>query len=1486
MLALIIGMAADDALAQGLNTTGAWSDLFFWNGSVGTMGVQRETAIHALMLRGRLDTTVVLHLAKTGDHISSSDAVASPRVLLIPPNTDSPDWDNLPDLHCPAPAGQPNLFCCGHAQMTDGRVLFVGGTSKGVYGHKGVQIFDPKRYSTPEETSGGLTYKYGWAVIDAMKRDRWYPTITPLPDGRMLVSSGLHHFEMVTFGGMSGASTAIENRPHIVELTRQPKWSLYGSIGNPFFRTPPSSRQDHTLVYCASAAMHDHDQSGLVMLYGGRDAGGSVLSDFWLGWRVGFDASESWSWRAISGSGFPSGFVGRYEHSAVVVKGSSSNSGDMYIYGGRTGAASTTASSQLWKVAVVISVGENPDTTFVTTTVTNPSTTGTGPGQRNGHTAVLDEYSNGTTTVRRMLVFGGRKADGTLADDAMYQLNLSTLVWSKAVDETNDNSRARYRHTAVMDKDASYLPLARPRRMVVFGGEGPSGLTNSTMILRRCNYSAGGCTTPDQLSWENSGSQTNPPSARFMHSAMHDVEWNRMVVFGGDSTGSNDFSRVMWSLSLESELSGQYNTPLAWEALPADSLSSDIMARARHVSIYHPRYVVERLSEVFDPGASQGQRWTDVSAAPVYDQWTYPFQFVLPSGNVFSAGRSTRTPYTVTAGKSTNNAGSRLLRRPSASPSTWRWSAGDSAYTSFSTGGSAAVMFEPGRIMKMGQPWKTPTQPYSTITRIEFDANDAPASSGGWVKEAVAGVEADRPQPRVEPNMTMLPDGNVLVSGGRSKHEDDGVAYKRPQIWYPATNTWSVRTHLAEDPSTRGYHSTALLTPDARVISAGGSQQNNANNTVGKDSLGTFAVFSPPYLYSDATTLAVRPPVGSPGHPQVIRPGQVFTVCTDSAVSVAEVALLKPGSATHAFNMDQRYVPLTFTRATTLGSQRLHVTAPASINHAPPGDYFLFLVGASGAQSVGRWMRVETSAGADACDSQRAPRVTDLAACWDDIQDRIFLTWTGVADDTLFSGSGTPTAIEARYRIGASIGNETDWGNASAVSFADPAAPAHGISHAKSFSPPSSGTYYFRLKTLDDNGNWSVMSNQFTVVVEQDSYTECFEGGGSGGGGGGSSMRIATASTRLPNGQPTTQLQNATSLFPRPVRGVELEDLVRLGFDPSQGTEEAHIWVAASSRSAMQLDHLRLLKLDHDSSREAVRCGEGIVTGVAAPVDSLHLEGRVVARLEGGLLLETGQSLDVDLGASTTLLASIARSAEVVRGQRNGVLVQVPSGEGWITHSRLVPRRVAEPVAIAVGTHRVRLHALEDVTIERIERFTEMSAASASALTLTGATSPSEEDVRDHFSAADSSSATLAAGAAAHATFAAPMSEEGLTRTWFLSAVARLGSTGSGTLASRVEGESSVPLRFALHQNQPNPFSRRTTIAFDLPRGESVSLEVFDASGRRVRTLSQGWRPAGSHRVEWDQRDRHGSLVRAGVYLYRLRSAGSGVVERKLVVLP
>lgn len=98
-------------------------------------------------------------------------------------------------------------------------------------------------------------------------------------------------------------------------------------------------------------------------------------------------------------------------------------------------------------------------------------------------------------------------------------------------------------------------------------------------------------------------------------------------------------------------------------------------------------------------------------------------------------------------------------------------------------------------------------------------------------------------------------------------------------------------------------------------------------------------------------------------------------------------------------------------------------------------------------------------------------------------------------------------------------------------------------------------------------------------------------------------------------------------------------------------------------------------------------------------------------------------------------------------------------------------------------------------------------------------------------------------------------------------------------------GASEVPATtIELAQNQPNPFRAGTQIRFDLPRSESVRLDVFDVAGRRVRTLVDGILPAGSHQVEWDSRGDDRELLSSGVYHYRL-SAGGEHVERKMVLL-
>lgn len=87
-----------------------------------------------------------------------------------------------------------------------------------------------------------------------------------------------------------------------------------------------------------------------------------------------------------------------------------------------------------------------------------------------------------------------------------------------------------------------------------------------------------------------------------------------------------------------------------------------------------------------------------------------------------------------------------------------------------------------------------------------------------------------------------------------------------------------------------------------------------------------------------------------------------------------------------------------------------------------------------------------------------------------------------------------------------------------------------------------------------------------------------------------------------------------------------------------------------------------------------------------------------------------------------------------------------------------------------------------------------------------------------------------------------------------------------------------------LEQNYPNPFNPSTRIPFSLTAGGSVRLEIFDTSGRHVRTLLDGELPAGEHLLEWDGRDAQGGLVAAGVYFSKL-SAGGQQLSQKMLLL-
>lgn len=97
----------------------------------------------------------------------------------------------------------------------------------------------------------------------------------------------------------------------------------------------------------------------------------------------------------------------------------------------------------------------------------------------------------------------------------------------------------------------------------------------------------------------------------------------------------------------------------------------------------------------------------------------------------------------------------------------------------------------------------------------------------------------------------------------------------------------------------------------------------------------------------------------------------------------------------------------------------------------------------------------------------------------------------------------------------------------------------------------------------------------------------------------------------------------------------------------------------------------------------------------------------------------------------------------------------------------------------------------------------------------------------------------------------------------------------AGSESPPVEGAlAASPPNVALDAARPNPFTRFTTIRFTLTAPSPVRLEVFDASGRRVRTLARGILPAGVQEATWPGDDDAGRAVAAGAYFFRLVTAG------------
>ncbi len=98
------------------------------------------------------------------------------------------------------------------------------------------------------------------------------------------------------------------------------------------------------------------------------------------------------------------------------------------------------------------------------------------------------------------------------------------------------------------------------------------------------------------------------------------------------------------------------------------------------------------------------------------------------------------------------------------------------------------------------------------------------------------------------------------------------------------------------------------------------------------------------------------------------------------------------------------------------------------------------------------------------------------------------------------------------------------------------------------------------------------------------------------------------------------------------------------------------------------------------------------------------------------------------------------------------------------------------------------------------------------------------------------------------------------------------------------EYEPNLPEDFVLEQNYPNPFNPTTTIEFQLPQREHVTLSIYNTLGQKIRTLINKELTVGSYSIDWDGKNRGGNIVSSGVYIYKLETLETTLSKKMLLL--
>ncbi|MFJ8333649.1 galactose oxidase-like domain-containing protein [Streptomyces sp. NPDC094437] len=195
-------------------------------------------------------------------------------------------------------------------------------------------------------------------------------------------------------------------------------------------------------------------------------------------------------------------------------------------------------------------------------------------------------------------------------------------------------------------------------------------------------------------------------------------------------------------------------------------------------------------------------------------------------------------------------------------------------------------------------------------------------------------VEQTGAQGKMYVSAVLLPDGTVLETGGALHNRADPVY--ETSLYDPGTGTFDP---VAADPEARGYHSSAFLLPDGRVMTTGDNPGNGSWNH-------NVSLYTPPYLLKGP-----RPQITSLIDTEWTY-GDTQRITVNRPIAKAE--LIRPAAVTHSSDPNQRFVDLPL----SVDGDNVDLNVTSNPNLAPPGWYMLFAVDAGGIPSLAKWVHL------------------------------------------------------------------------------------------------------------------------------------------------------------------------------------------------------------------------------------------------------------------------------------------------------------------------------------------------------------------------------------------------------------------------------------------------------------------------------------------------------------------------------------------------